>query len=70
MTRAKVKIPDLPRLSVNVGTGTVHQPYTDHAGTAQRSSSAGVSALLAGRDDVSLCAICFPPEKDAEPTDA
>ncbi|MEO6604555.1 MAG: hypothetical protein ABIN55_02955 [Aeromicrobium sp.] len=70
MTKSKVKIPDLPRLSVNVATGTIHQPYTDHAGTAQRSSAAGVSALLAGRDDVSLCATCFPAEKDADPTDA
>ncbi len=70
MTKTKVKIPDLPRLSVNVATGTVHQPYTDHAGTTQRSSAAGVRALLDGRDDISLCATCFPVEKDTEPTDA
>ncbi len=70
MTKSKVKIPDLPRLSVNVATGTVHQPYTDHGGSTQRTSAAGVSALLDGRDDISLCATCFPAEKDTAPANA
>lgn len=70
MSKSKLKIPDQPRLSVNVSTGTVHQPYVDHGGNLQRSSAAGVAAILDGRDDASLCATCFPASKETDSTDA
>jgi hypothetical protein len=59
------KLPNEPRLAVNLATSTVHKPYTDHAGdNARRSSPDGVRSLLGDADPV-LCGICFPSDQPA-----
>lgn len=62
MNRRKVTLPDVPRLSVNVFTGTVHLPYATHAGAHRRSTPAGVMRLLDGRAPA-LCRVCWPKGK-------
>lgn len=61
MTR-KVTLPDERRLGLNESTGTVHLPYTTHAGALRVSTRRGVETLLEGRSP-RVCAICWPKPK-------